>query len=294
MKSLYVKFKPYNVQTMSTLMNKKVWFSTVYDFNDFNELHYSGLNPEKHECEIFKKIYDQFKNILSEQFNTLDFKHSLLKAWESPLMHTSDNYNDLLRQLEKPEFDFKSIDNGFLSGISKHIAFSSVGIFCASSLSVFEDDSAQLMFAHYADNLEGLAFIYEKVKFNDFNEVRYSNNESSLKPPSTGCVERIERWLNYEFQKNDMNDFLNKSNKWKYENECRLFNKPGEQAIDDLTLKAILYTDRFNGNIETLQQINESVYEGNLFIQKIRHNYGKCKFLIDQAVCKWIQENITS
>ena len=43
--------------------------------------------------------------------------------------------------------------------VLEHIAYIETGIFCLSGTEVFKDDAAQLMFAHYANNLQGLALV---------------------------------------------------------------------------------------------------------------------------------------
>lgn len=71
-----------------------------------------------------------------------------------------------------PEFNLS--DNTVLILISyENIAFLAVGILCLSSMEIFDDDSAQLMFAHYADNLNGLALIYHHTGSNTPSPIKY-------------------------------------------------------------------------------------------------------------------------
>ena len=107
-----------------------------------------------------------------------------------------------------------------------------------------KDDAAQLMFAHYAENLQGLALVYIL--------------DANTKRPTTIKYERILR----EFM--DENDYIElikgnyfdffcyKSKNWKYENEYRFFSTPGLRTASGigLTLKGLFYTDRFDNEVE--------------------------------------------
>jgi hypothetical protein len=66
--------------------------------------------------------------------------------------------------------------------------------------------------------------------------------------------------------------FLHKSDCWKYENESRIFDKPGIISCEqlDIELKAILYTTRFfYEESDVLEEINKKFYGKNLNIEKI-------------------------
>jgi len=157
--------------------------------------------------------------------------------------------------------------------LARTFAFSSVGIFCLSSWEVFEDDSAQLMFAHYASNNEGLALVYESddtekvlpVKYDAYNEIRYHYyNRGDYKG------KEIINWHKGQFNENEMNNFLLKSPKWEYEKEHRLFAKPDMHPAHDfqLRLKEIFYTRKFKEK-DTLAKINSSFYDEGLGINCI-------------------------
>ena len=74
------------------------------------------------------------------------------------------------------KFNFLKGDEYFVDWLARTFAFSSVGIFCLSSWEVFEDDSAQLMFAHYASNNEGLALVYESNDTEKVLPVKYDTS----------------------------------------------------------------------------------------------------------------------
>jgi hypothetical protein len=68
----FVKFVRYNKITLSNLINKTVRFSTVYNFNDFNELHYLSPIPDTMTDNLRAIIK---KNIIDRQRRCLLLKN---------------------------------------------------------------------------------------------------------------------------------------------------------------------------------------------------------------------------
>ena len=260
---ILVKFAPWNEKTISSLLNKTIKLSTVYDFNDFNEYRYIPTLFYGTKTNI-DYTNDTLK-ILEKKCKNVDFLSNLKTLSMETLNHEGKTkiINFLKEGKVKQLLDPKE---KCLSILNENLAYSSVGIFCISKLDVFKDDSAQLMFAHYAQNLKGIALIYE-FKF-IINKLHTINYKSSLKP-SAGEEGRCIKWYNGDYQ--DIDDFLYKSQKWEYEKELRIFSKPGIHPAKDhnLTLKAILYTPRFSGEEHDLLTIKDQIYDGKLIIKKI-------------------------
>ncbi|MBX9804845.1 MAG: DUF2971 domain-containing protein [Alphaproteobacteria bacterium] len=252
----FVKFVPYNQNTLSSLINKTIYFSTVYEFNDFNELAYIGT-----DCSG-KPI--AFWNIFKKKFDDGVFRSKMLENAYKAGTNKNECIDEFQRRLATHTQDAPTITQKDYEFISENIVFTSVGIFCVSSLDVFYDDSAQLMFAHYADNLRGLALIYEinPPKGRKIEKIIYNKNSTGPGHP--------DEWLNDNFS--NMDNFTNKSNNWNYENEHRIFYKPGisEVNIHEVSLKAILYTVRFPENeIDVLKTICKNIYNDNVKLQAI-------------------------
>jgi hypothetical protein len=172
------------------------------------------------------------------------------------------------------------------------MVFNSVGIFCASCINVFANDSAQLMFAHYAKNCRGIALIYQFTESpGNLHEMTY-NDENLLKDQSN--VAPYE-WLDNNFS--NVDSFKKKSTKWQYENEYRLFDTPGVHDTTEhkLELRAILYTSRLsNSYLKELAEINDNTYESNLKLQEIYPSRSEkhTGFLIDgkeSDIVKWVR-----
>jgi hypothetical protein len=289
MSNYFVKFVPYNENTLSSLINKTIKFSTVYEFNDFNELGFLGTQSVPYGEDFNKKL----EQIINMKLKYIEARETLYRnALESGQyrMNILDQFKSRISDYttNNPNVFDKAMD--YLL-IEETLAFSSVGIFSVSSLDVFCDDSAQLMFAHYGDNLKGLALIYEisedhkplPIEYPDCeNEKKLSDNEcfAKLKPASGGNSGRIFKWVNSDYS--DISDFLKKSIKWKYEQESRLFAKPGQAKADNhgIKLKAILSTSRFLNNIETLRLINKYIYHNTLTILAIGPSCSHYKFVI--------------
>lgn len=54
-KDIFVKFKPWNKYTISSIIGNKAKFSTIYEFNDFNEANYSAP-PKENDPNFPKEI----------------------------------------------------------------------------------------------------------------------------------------------------------------------------------------------------------------------------------------------
>lgn len=283
----FVKFVPYNTNTLSALINKTIKFSTVYEFNDFNELGYLG----------FSNFSPNFKEIVIEKLQgNLCLARALCdKALKSGqyTLEVVANYKNLLEK----NFQ-KSLENGkIVQLLEENLLFSRVGIFCVSSVAVFCDDSAQLMFAHYGGNLGGLALIYEiseEIIIN--NKVIYLSPTQRRDNDQAFTTDWYRDCLKGNYNK--MECFRKKSEKWGYEHEYRLFKEPNIHLAEKCkaTLKGIFYTTRFGQNeIDTLKKVNNEIYWDSLFVECIRPSYGSSEphFKIeskDMKVCLWLED----
>lgn len=266
-KKYFVKFKPFNQYLISSLINKTIKFSTVYDFNDFNELAYMHPyhNDTTEDCfgsgEASEK--EKLDKEILKKLDSLDFRCKLLKNIEQQSFR--EEY------LKKVKNYLNQYNRSFLNGedvyrmIAEGVIMHSVGIFCASHIDIFKDDAAQLMFAHYADNLKGVALIYEVDACDEVKKITYETNLVS----DAKYVAIALSWLEGNFD--DPSSFLYKSPLWCYENEHRIFEKPGVQPLPKgLKLRAILHTSRFDkSNLETLSGINKKFYNSKLSIEEI-------------------------
>ncbi len=274
----FVKFVPYNANTLSSLINKTIKFSTVYEFNDANELNY--IASTQVEAKDFKAMLDD-----------LGTRWALFENALKSCRHDRKYMSEFKEKLSKYSGDINIFDCNEMRSLIANLAFSSVGIFCTSHIDVFCDDSAQLMFAHYADNLKGLALIYKinntlikKIDYKEPNSVR----------SSSGFADRASKWLAGDFT--DISDFTSKSKKWEYEKEYRIFNKPGIASADNsrVELKAILYTTRFDqDNLKTLKTINEKIYNSNIEIKEIYNSHSHYEFKTlepKKRAIEWLKE----
>lgn len=278
----FVKFVKYNNHILSDLINKNIKFSTVYEFNDFNELHYIGPPPDWMTEKVITLIREK---IIDRQYQWQLIKNIKMGNYEK-------NFINELCEYIKNYHNSLEIPKEYFQCMLETIAYSSVGIFCLSHINIFKDDSAQLMFAHYAENLSGLALIYE-IK-HPLNPTRINYAQMNKKPGSFGQTNRVSDWVNANYNYNDMDDFLNKSSKWEYEKEHRLFNTPGITSDNNIILKAILHTRRLNDtNKQTLLTLNEKIYENKILIEEIKPSHSKYFFKISETnVYDWLCENL--
>jgi hypothetical protein len=275
----FVKFVQFNDRTIQTIINKTVKFSTVYEFNDLNEQNVKEISfPRRSHtfiAELKKYLSDDNKR---EDVISKIKENVLCNDENTPKRNQINQYlQTIASALRNPTWDdFEEI---YWATVIGHISYIETGVFCLSGAEVFKDDAAQLMFAHYAENLQGLALVYAL--------------DVNAKLPTTIKYERILR----EFM--DENDYVElikgkyfdffcyKSKNWKYENEYRFFSTPGLQTASSigLTLKGLFYTDRFDNEAEApklklLRSINEKYYENLLFIERLIRSYQGEKFLV--------------
>lgn len=273
---LFVKFCRYNERTLENLILNKIRFSTVYDFNDFNELHYIGTNNNINlNC-----IQSYLAGISVENFSSLINKAKESGRYDKKWIE--ENFYSTINSLQVQ--NLLTPDNGrFLEEI---IAYANVGIFCCSGKTVFDDDAAQLMFAHYGDNNKGLALIYEIPDLN-IKPVTYKKE----RPGSSGRVNRIQDWIGGNYTTID--DFLKKSIYWQYEKEHRLFGTPGNIQLSALNacLKGIFYTSKFSNpsSLETLKKIKDTI-----FLEEIYAAHGDYHFRVlnknkSEKVSDWLK-----
>ena len=160
---------------------KKRFPALVYEFNDFNEYGYISCLED-----LPTLIHSDVINLLKEKFKTLNFLNNL--KINSTERCDEQFHKKITSFLEEGKFeDLLKSENKCLRLLEENFAFSSVGIFCASILDVFSDDSAQLMFAHYAKNLSGVALIYEIEENSTIHEIQYTSKKGSSGIP-THCI----------------------------------------------------------------------------------------------------------
>jgi hypothetical protein len=260
----YVKFVPLNEYTYSSLINKTVKFSSVYDFNDFNEEGIFVTNSKIGWESGCKKIRTFLSKYLSNKTNISKVAAAALHNSS----YTSDYKNHLINELNMGGVEY-AIERHY-SALIEIITYLEIGILCLSRVDVFKDDAAQLMFAHYANNLKGLALIYKAKNAKILHEVEYKNH--------IFLDTRNEDDLLNLVQGKEVEEFLFKSPSWSYEKECRIFGKQNiQKAIDhDLTLRGIFYTSKQSvATSESLKEINKKLYKNELFIEELHRSYSE-------------------
>jgi hypothetical protein len=282
----YAKFRPYNKNTLSILINKTIKFSTVFEFNDFNELSYDAWGH--YEESFIGKLKETLKNptfrvdLLKEE--NLRWIRNSYPEGEAP----QDAYN-YFKRMVKTYSSGMEFDKRFLKILEQSIAFLCTGIFCVSDIDVFSNYAAHLMFAHYADNYKGLCLIYKDRNEQDtiyrnpasasLIQVRYNNEFESI-----GCVsDDILKCFEDTYENDSVGKILNKHSEivpfmqkytpWEYEKEFRfLCSKPQIVLAEEYSffLTAILHTSSYNKEeIKILKKINEEFYDGKVRIQEI-------------------------
>jgi len=306
----YVKFVKFNEGTLQSLINETVKFSTVYEFNDFNEVHFGRL-PNLKMSDLFHHGREMRDYVLNPEtmirlfeltLKSGNYSNERIEQLKKRVMEALPNIKEFLDAVGANEVNNSEGYNPFMVESLLHM---NMGIFCMSHFEVFDDDAAQLMFAHYADNLKGLALIYSidktqplPVKCEAFE--RPIDHLENLRKESLSHI--ADALFNENYESSKML-YINKSKCWGYENEYRAFGKPGITKASDANLKlqAILYTARFDSNqLDCLKNIKRIVYGGRLKLGKIYPNSGSFEtcFKITSSnkplsIREWLKSNPT-
>lgn len=273
----FIKFVQFNDRTIQTIINKTVKFSTVYEFNDLNEQNVM-VSPQHEYPTVIAKLKEYLSDDNKRENVISKIKGNVLCDDENDhkLNQISQYRQTIASTLRNPTWD--DFEDIYWATVIEHISYIETGILCLSGAEIFKDDAAQLMFAHYAENLQGLALVY----ILDANailpeEVAYDGRLSAGLLDDE-CIKLIEG----EF----VDFFCNKSKNWKYENEYRFFSTPGLQTASNigLTLKGVFYTDRFDNEVEMpqlklLRSISEKYYKNSLFVKRLIRSYQEEKFI---------------
>lgn len=283
----FVKFLPYNQRTISSLINKQIWFSKVHQLNDFTELNVIGSTSDFHE---------ELGELMHKYLEDLSFKAEILEYYPKQ-GYCRDFTTKFISDLKKQNNLAFIKNDGYVQVILEWIAYYLVGIFSLSEIDVFKDASAMIMFAHYASNLTGIACIYEvhpkheshlkKILFpelvldrKDDTPIDYDDERLCISRCDTALFhERVVEWCAGNYSQVD--NFTRKAKQWDYEKEWRLFSTPGIKDASEagVKLKCILYTPRFNSTeIETLKKINNHFYESNLLLAELIPSFTKYRF----------------
>jgi hypothetical protein len=271
---LFVKFSKFNVGTIAGLINKTVKFSTAYEWNDPNELNL-GIGRNLSGCVEDSKYRDDFLKFITKVMQDPD---RLVKLKQVRLLGlpgtTYDNWKKIIEG-NTPEVIFEQHEK-IIPDLVDIVHLSSVKMFCVSSATVFDDDSAQIMFSHYADNWQGIACIYE-ITSADLGYVKYQHQLPVL-------INEIDSTMR---GKVDKNFFRTKSCQWRYEKEYRIIRTDNvfkeDSSVDangcipmdkcGITLKAILYTPNLaDTNKEILKQINDKFYDNTIELKEVTAN----------------------
>ena len=274
----FIKFVQFNDKAIQAIINKTVKFSTVYEFNDLNEQNVIVSPPHEFPAAIAKlKEYfsddNKRENVISKIKENVLCNDEMIPKCNEIRQYCQDIASALRNQTWD---DFEDID---WATVIEHISYIETGIFCLSGAEVFKDDAAQLMFAHYAENLQGLALVYIlNINTESPTAIEYKGRQKACMGGNDYIKLIKGKFFGF---------FSYKSKNWKYENEYRFFSTPGLQTASSigLTLRGIFHTERFDKEAETpnlnmLRSINEKYYKKQLFIERLEKSHLEEKFLV--------------
>jgi len=298
----FVRFEKFNTNTLYNLIFKKIWFSTVFEFNDFTEVCWL---PDVCLVNKDEKIIDK----IGKYFNYYEKRQKFIKKIKNNL-YITPSYNDrICKSLENNNFeellqDWKNVKaEEILRLILANIANIETGIFCVSSWEIFSEETrvictervrrnsselckleqdcnangatASVMLAHYAQNGAGLILIYQIDQDDSKHKpVLYEKYKSS----SPGEVDLGNFFESIEARQNL---FLRKFPSWRYEHEYRFFhdflrdkNNSQKESSVGIKLVGILYTYKLlERDRSLLSKINEQFYSNKLIIEQVHPSF---------------------
>lgn len=246
-----VKFVKGDYHHMKVIIYNTTYFPSVFHLNDFNELfleHIIDFQSSHYSSHLNGNPYSflgKKDNQAQEKFN------HILKYLHRHGIDGCDpkKYCEMAKYLMLRSMDNNSKYSATVNYLKYHI-YSLYGIASFSDVTIFDDDSALLMFAHYANNLDGFALVYECLSTTQLYPVEYVYK--TLKPPMD--LKEFDQYLKDPINETHIKCITQKSQKWSYEKEYRfirnLSNIRSNISLSNdclaIRLKYIMHTDRVN------------------------------------------------
>lgn len=223
------KYKAFNSDSLELIIADKLFFSHPSKFNDPLDCQtqvVDDINDENVLRDILFKLHQKnARNKFLSAAKKLRYKG--LKTLEKIELLSSDEGNSAITEIyNRANFEGEDID------ITKELT-SAIGEIILSGynngvLSLAEKNDCPLMWAHYADNHQGICLGYS-IPFDQQHLVSKINYEGTSRTISTS---QIIRMLNGDPNaKKEIEDaiFLRKASQWGYENEWRAISNVGLQ-----------------------------------------------------------------
>lgn len=236
------KFHTININSLSALSNKKVWFSSISSLNDPFEGCFSATRPETNDD--FKSVYKPFAKILLKQNARKTDTGELLNENNAIEYVESLHESDPEKFKEFVEDLLQDCEDGYREEFLK------IATYCLSSdIPGYETSQVanSLMWSHYADGLKGFC-----IKFNGkqlYKSIKELNREKSIDYAYVRYEQKMHKVDFLDFFGRDTKGFAGalhtKHDSWGYECEIRfLTNQPGYVRYSPESIDAIYIGDR--------------------------------------------------
>lgn len=205
------KYQSYNINSISSLINKVIWAAKPTTFNDPFDCAVS-LIPELERKSLLKLLISHLENKNKKDKKTEAMIELLNKALNDPDKYFEDlqEYNELVESL-------RNINEEAI----KHI-----GVISLSAL-----DDNMLMWSHYADQHQGFCVEFNRDKHNSLGSkktlpVRYTHKLPKFR------LEDLLGSASKERQEILHSMVLSKALDWSYEQEWRYLNECGNVLVN--------------------------------------------------------------
>lgn len=229
------KYAPFNINTLKILLNNELWFAKPDIQNDPNEAE-------------FILTYDD------ENYDCLDFRITIQENLEYQIKHTDSGRNN------PTGFERKEFEKELKKIVRDYLGICSMSTIC--------DDI--LMWAHYADNNEGICLVFDKEILT--KSIRVESDIVTYSP--TIAKAKFVKENNLGHLITDKVFYMNKLENWKDENEFRFVRR---------------YNDRIPQNsINRLEPFPEEAIIGIILGERFKHE--NFKTIVNLAYLKNFQK----
>jgi hypothetical protein len=229
------KYAPFNLNTIKILLNNELWFGKPDMQNDPNEAEFILTYNDK-------------------DYNCLDFKIKI-----------QENLNNLIKNTDSGRknptgFERKEFEEELKKVVRDYLGICSMSTVC---------DDIQ-MWAHYADNNEGICLVFDKK--NLINSIRAYKDKVTYSP--TIAKAKFVKEGNTGHLITDKEFYMDKLKNWKDESEYRFIRR---------------YNDRIPQNsINRLESFREKAIVGIILGERFKHE--NFKTIINLALLKNFQK----
>ena len=240
------KYRPFNTNTISCLLNKEIFFSDPDRFNDPFDSEYSLNLPSN----ILNRAMDYANKLV---LNEMEKRSPKEATWIRVALL------DIIRQNDEDYLKYYLVK--ILANLRLFNKIN-IGIYSMSSI-----NNNILMWSHYARNHTGICIGFDSNihPFSNAQNVSYTNQYYQFNSKT------------FKNKKYVLEPFLRKSSHWRYEKEYRIISEEGGGLIqfNPKAIKRIYFGCRSSNHTIKMVQLLVSKYPQKIYLYKLEKSLSK-------------------